>query len=250
MKHRQDAAYILATTALGEADLIVTLLAEHAGRVRGVAPSARKSRRRFGGALEPMTLVDVRWTEREGRDLHRIDALDLNRSFAAMQAAPERQAACAVLSEIAFAVTREGEGDAREFRLLGAVLNALERGFDPWLSVRYFEYWTLRLLGVLPDLNACASCGVALNERAPAWLAAAAGLLCSNCRGSQEGSRRITRDDRALLAAIASLPPTDLGGYERPARPGGAVGGFLRGTIENFLERPLRTYRHLQALVP
>ena len=38
----------------------MTLLAEHHGRVRGVGTSARKSRKRFGGALDPLTRAEVR----------------------------------------------------------------------------------------------------------------------------------------------------------------------------------------------
>jgi len=60
VKQRRDEAYVLGTSELGEADLIVTLLSEQHGRVRGVAASARKSRRRFGGAVDPMTRVSAR----------------------------------------------------------------------------------------------------------------------------------------------------------------------------------------------
>src|SRR5262245_47823182 len=101
MKHRRDEAYVLGTHDLGDNDVIVTLVAERAGRVRGVALSAKRSRRRFGGALEPLSRVHASWIEREGRELHRIESLELERSFAAMQADPARQAACAVLCEIA-----------------------------------------------------------------------------------------------------------------------------------------------------
>ena len=52
---RTDEAYLLDSTRLGEADLILTLFAREAGAVRGVARSAKKSRRRFGGALEPLS---------------------------------------------------------------------------------------------------------------------------------------------------------------------------------------------------
>ena len=150
---------MLATQELGEADVIVTLLGESAGLVRGVAPSARKSRKRFGGTLEPLTRVRATWNEKQGRDLHRIETLELVRSYATMQAEPARQAACAVLAEIFRAVAREDQPEPQGFRLLGAVLDALEGGLDPFAAVRYAEYWTLRLHGVLADPSACADCG-------------------------------------------------------------------------------------------
>ena len=48
-------ALILRSYQLGEADRIVVFLTRDRGKKRGVAKNARQSRRRFGGALEPLT---------------------------------------------------------------------------------------------------------------------------------------------------------------------------------------------------
>ena len=47
---------MLRSYPLREADLLVTLFTRLEGKVRGVARSAKKSKRRFGGALEPHDL--------------------------------------------------------------------------------------------------------------------------------------------------------------------------------------------------
>ncbi len=248
MGRRNDDAYVLGTRALGEADVIVTLLAENSGRVHGVAPSARRSRRRFGGALDPLTRVRVAWTEREGRDLHRIESLDLARSYAAMQSEPVRQAACAVLAEIASSLAREGQPDPKGFRLLGALLDALERGLDPWTAIRYFEYWTLKLHGILPGMAACPACGRALAEGAARKVDPSGVVRCASCDRAEGGrGRGLDRHDLAFLAAAARTAPSDLVGLERAARPGGALEALLRGGVESFAERRFRTYRHLAA---
>ena len=250
MRQRCDEAYVLGARELGEADLIVTLLAEHAGRIRGVAPSGRKSRKRFGGALEPLSRVRASWVERDGRELHRIESLDLERSYAAMQATPERQAACAVLCEIAAAIARENEPEEKVFRLTGAVAEALEEGLPPWVAVRYFEYWILRLHGLLSEASVCGECGAPLGEDDPAFAAPPDGLLCRPCSGRREGARKVTRAQRAMLAAFATKPPREVVAFEEAARAAGGAELLLRGTIERFVERPLRTYRHLRALLP
>jgi DNA repair protein RecO (recombination protein O) len=240
---------VLGTLALGEADTLVTLLAESTGRVRGVAPAARKSRRRFGGALEPMTRVRASWSEREGRELHRIEALELERSYAAMQADPERQAACAVLAEIAVSVTPEGQADPKGFRLLGAVLDALESGLDAWIAVRYYEFWTLRLHGVLADLNACDACGTPFGEHARRHATGGGGLRCAGCVKEHGGAHRLlSAADLDFLRAAAGRPPSEVRAPARAIRPGGALDLLLRGTLEGFLEKRLRAYRHLAAM--
>src|SRR4051812_47648834 len=49
-------AIILRTWPLRESDLIVSFFTRDYGRLKGVAQAALKSRKRFGGALEPMTM--------------------------------------------------------------------------------------------------------------------------------------------------------------------------------------------------
>ena len=242
----RDEAYVLGTSELGEADLIVTLLAENHGRVRGVGASARKSRRRFGGALSPMSRVTASWVQREGRELHRIESLEPVRSFDAMQADPACQAACAVLSEITSAVVRDEQPEHATFRLLGAVLTALEGGLHPWVAVRYAEYWTLKLHGVLPDLATCGVCGDTFEESGVRWAVQGFGFLCRGCPKPQ-GAVAFRSDDLAALAAFDKKPPHALGLPDEVARPAGALETLLRGTVEVFAERNFRSYRHLRA---
>ena len=66
--HASDAV-ILRTYALGESDRIVVFLTRDRGKKRGVAKNARQSRRRFGGALEPLTCGRITYRERERQDL-------------------------------------------------------------------------------------------------------------------------------------------------------------------------------------
>ena len=68
-------ALILRTYRLGESDRIVVFLTRDRGKKRGVAKNARQSRKRFGGALEPMTCGRVGYMEKERRELvlERVD---------------------------------------------------------------------------------------------------------------------------------------------------------------------------------
>ena len=59
-------ALILRTYRLGESDRIVVFLTRDRGKKRGVAKNARQSRRRFGGALEPMTSAAWRTSSASG----------------------------------------------------------------------------------------------------------------------------------------------------------------------------------------
>jgi DNA repair protein RecO (recombination protein O) len=244
-----DEAFVLATQVLGEADLIVTLLTARHGRVRGVARSARRSRKRFGGRLEPMTRVRVGWVEKPGRELHRIESLDGLRWFAEMQADPLILATCAVLAEVSEAFARDGEPDEKSFDLLQVLLEALEDGADVWVVLRYFEHWLLRLHGLLPDLRSCAACGRTPAAGESLWVERGMGVRCSACRdGSTSGLMKLRAADRELLALMRTRRPAELGGAHEAARPGGALEALLRGTVEAFAERTFRCYRHVRAM--
>src|SRR3974377_2076186 len=73
-------ALILRTYKLGESDRIVVFLTRDRGKKRGVARNARQSRRRFGGALEPLTHGRVGYLEHEGRELVHLQYVEPIRS--------------------------------------------------------------------------------------------------------------------------------------------------------------------------
>jgi len=54
-------ALVLRKVEYGDADLILSLYTESRGRISAIARSARKSRKRFTGALDPGSLVLVRY---------------------------------------------------------------------------------------------------------------------------------------------------------------------------------------------
>ena len=56
---------------------MVAIFTREQGVVRGVARHAMKSRRRFGGALEPMTHVQAVWAERPRQDVVRLDRFEI-----------------------------------------------------------------------------------------------------------------------------------------------------------------------------
>src|ERR1700759_578637 len=70
-------AIVLRTWPFHEADLLVSLLTREQGRVKGVARHALKSRKRFGGSLEPATHVRAHYTERPKQDLVRLDSFEI-----------------------------------------------------------------------------------------------------------------------------------------------------------------------------
>jgi DNA repair protein RecO (recombination protein O) len=76
---------ILKKYDFGEADELVVFLSRELGWLRGVAKNAKKSRIRFGGHLEPLSLVDFTLRPRKRDDLVWIDESQVIRCLLADQ---------------------------------------------------------------------------------------------------------------------------------------------------------------------
>ena len=72
---------ILKKYDFGEADELVVFLSRELGWLRGVAKNAKKSRIRFGGHLEPLSLVDFTLRPRKKDDLVWIDESQVIHGF-------------------------------------------------------------------------------------------------------------------------------------------------------------------------
>src|ERR1035437_10171460 len=93
-------AVILRTWPVHEADLIVSFFTRDYGRERGVAKSALKSRKRFGGALEPMTVARAWFAERHEQELVRLDQLEIVRSPLSSPIDPVRMTVLSFFAEL------------------------------------------------------------------------------------------------------------------------------------------------------
>jgi DNA repair protein RecO (recombination protein O) len=140
-------ALILRTYPLGESDRIVVFLTRDRGKKRGVAKNARQSRRRFGGALEPLTHGRVGYLERERRDLVALQYVEPIRSPLAA-ADGEALGHVGYFAELIDEWAQEADPNEPLFRLGASTLDALAAGVPIDPLARYFEYWLLRLQGV------------------------------------------------------------------------------------------------------
>src|SRR5690242_8795108 len=162
MALRESEALVLRTYPLREADLLVTFFTRAEGKVRGVARSAKKSKRRFGGALEPMTYVRAFYDVRERQELARLDSCEVIESPMSTEVSYARAVALGHVAELLDELLPDREANDAIFRLTISVLRAL-RGPEIWMAVTYFDLWLTRLVGFLPELDECVVCGRNLN---------------------------------------------------------------------------------------
>jgi recombinational DNA repair protein (RecF pathway) len=204
-------ALILRTYKLGESDRIVVFLTRDRGKKRGVAKNARQSRRRFGGALEPMTCGRVGYVERERRDLVRLDYVEQTRSpLSAIDG--EALGYVSYFAELIDEWAQEADPNETLFRLGASMTDAIAAGVPIEPLARYFEFWLLRLQGVY------------------------------------EVDRRLSAEAQAFLATARNASPFALAGVAVSRAALRELEASHRALIAMHLEKDLKSVRVLSAM--
>jgi DNA repair protein RecO (recombination protein O) len=201
---------VLGTVDYGEADRVVTLFTEERGRLSAFALNAKNSRKRFGGALEPFTLLNAQLVERRG-DTFRMDRADIVEPFLNLRSHLAGIARAAYACELVRETCREKEAHPELFGELVDLLFRLSRNGGSPEDLLAFELTTLHWAGLRPTLNACISCGAAPSSH-DAFDADLGGLLCGTCARQARRSRPVSPEASTALRQMQAgdrmpLPP-------------------------------------------
>jgi DNA repair protein RecO (recombination protein O) len=195
-----EEALVLSTLDYGDADRLVTVLTPTRGKLTAFAAGARKSKRRFAGALEPFTLVMAQLVERRG-DTFRLDSVDIQRGFYAIRQDLPRIARAMYVVELARELVRDREPHPELYASVLAYLEALEANKAGPTSLIAFELEMLAHAGFMPRFDSCAVCGGALGDH-PRFDPHHGGGVCSNCRDRAVGSLPVSA---SVLLALRGL---------------------------------------------
>lgn len=198
---------ILKTYSLAEADKIVLLLTENFGLVRGVAKGAKRLKSKFGGILEPFSVVAADLYQKEERELVSIRGMELKKSYFREASNPQVLQKLAYLSELLIEFSPPHDPNVRVYRMAKVCFDAIiENPEMIELIILYFEFWVLRLGGYLPNWEKCNICQTRFNEREMSDLQINFHLICERCR--RHKSQQIVNSEmrRIFLEAENSSP--------------------------------------------
>lgn len=199
-------ALLLRKVEHGETDLVVSFFTEALGRVSALARGARRSTRRFGGALEPFHTLRVDLDEPTGADLFILREAVLDVPRVALTSSLDRMDAAGRGMGWVRAASPSRTAEPDVWRELTTLLDRLndERSEDPRLVLAERG---LRLLGAFGwglDLGRCVRCGKPCDKGRAAYVdPVRGGLVCRSC-----GSARLKLGGaaRERLASSSLLP--------------------------------------------
>ncbi len=239
---------VLRTVDTGESDRVVTLLTRERGKVAAFARGARASRRRFGGSLEPFTLVAAEVRERSASDLLGLDQVSPLEAFGGIRGDLARIACASYAAELAQELVRDHEPHEDLFDLLAAYLALLAAAPARPAALRAFELGALRAAGLAPRLDACARCGGPLPpDRAIRFDPGQGGALCGGCASSAApGAPSLSPATVSALARLAGGGLAAASGEPLAPPAGREARDALSAFLEHHLGRRLQARRFLE----
>ncbi len=205
-------AIILKKEDRGEADELVVFLSRDLGWLRGVAKNSRKSRVRFGGHLEPLSVVELTLKPRRRDDMIWIEGSHVVDGFLNIRADIHKVAAASYFLELASMFMGEAAPDADLFDFLCHFLQTLN-GSDPQpLLLLFEEIRLLGFLGVQPVFGPCAACGQKIDPGQPVAFVSAQGGVCHiHCVCADIAYTTLSPETVVVIQRALSLSPQAAG---------------------------------------
>ena len=237
-------AIVLRQYSLGDSDRIVVCITREYGKIRAAAQGVKKPKSRLSGALEPLNHVRLEFYMREGRDLGQVRQVELIHSFLGRNPSLKQVYAFSYFAEIVNEIIQDNQPNPSLFRLLLASLKAgEERVPDPSLA-RYFEIWSLKLSGLLPNYVYCSNCGKCVkDDEFFAWLEAGQ-ARCTAC--AQGRGLKMAASASTALAAMARLSPEQFMAQPLAEDAVRDIERLSQRLLDLHLEKQLKAYRILK----
>lgn len=227
-------ALLLRSVDYGESDRVVTLLTAAHGKIALIARGARRSRRRFAGALEPFTLLEVGLVPGAGMALGTLVDAHVRRAFPRILGDLGRMGAAGAALELVREAVPEHQPDPSVYLTTAAAIEALDaEDAEPLAVLACFHARLMALVGFAPRLDACGVCGKRPGRAQASLFDPREGHLV--CRGCGGATHRLAADARERL--MRALSPDWIAAAKAPW-PRRSVGPAYRA-IHAFAEHRL-----------
>ena len=239
--HRLE-GIILAREDWGEADRMITVFTAKEGKLRMIAPGARKPTSRKSGHLELFTYG--RFVIAKGRTFDKITQAETLHYFPGLRSTLEQISAAYVLVELVDRFLEEEDENALVYQLLYNALGWLEECEAPLLLLRFFELKLLTYIGYQPQLFYCQQCEEEAQPANQFFSIVEGGLICAVC---QQKSKKVQHVPISLpaLKVLRFMQRADWHIVQRLR-----LDTPLANELERFLQRYATFHlgRHLKSL--
>lgn len=230
----------------GDSSRILTVITRELGKISVLAGGVRSNKSGLLAATQLFSHVSLQLFKGREKSLYKINSGDILTSFSPIRDSLERMAYASYFCDIANDVIQENAPEPEEMNLLLNTLYMLQKDSLPYEQIKgVFEFRTLALQGLLPDLSVCTHCG----QASTAFFEPLTGnAYCKAC-GTKHTHASMVHTGEAVLNAISyvslaeskkifsfSLPEASLKYFS-------SLGEYC---IEAYLEKHFKTLDYLK----
>lgn len=230
-------ALVIRVIDWSETSAVVTLFTREAGLVKALAKGARRPKGPFESALDVLALCRVVFLRKSSDALDLLTEAKLVRRFRPGRDLSRLYAGYYV-AELLIRLTHDYDPHPELFDTAEATLVALgdaRQASPAALHLLHFEISLLRLLGYLPQFEACVECGAeqVVRDGRVAFGLLAGGVLCPQCR---PGKRQVVSLSVTAWQTLRDWAQPEAAPRSIPERK---VGNELRAVITHYMQNLL-----------
>ena len=229
---------ILRSYNLSDADKIVVSLTEKEGLIRGVAKGAKRLKSKFGGSLEPFSIVQLTYFQKEETELVSIREIELKTSYFSDASGPDFLQKFSYLVDLLAKFAPPHDPNERLYNMAKICLETGADELEDLDSVAlYFEYWILKLGGYLPEWKNCVKCSDQLEGDQPSNLQMDFNLMCAGCANGRN-VQHISASERNLFIRAQKTSPAKFVEFAKTAKADVLqVSNVLKRIISRVVDR-------------
>ena len=225
-----------------ESSRIIRLLTREAGVQSVLARGARKSRGRYGSALDLFAEGTAQIYVKPNRELHNLGSFEISRSRSELAHDIGRFTAASTVAELALRFAGEDAGPL-VYDTVADVLDRISRSSpEHTIEDGLAGCWRIvSVLGFTPELSSCALCHTPLRDADEATFShVSGGIICPSCSKLAPAGRKIPAPARGAIrtwleaAESAHLTEAESRSHQRLLRE------FLGAHLSD--DRPLRAF--------
>lgn len=230
----------------GDSSRILTMITREFGKISVLAGGVRTNKSGLLAATQLFSHVSFQLFKGREKSLYKINSGEILTSFSPIRESLDRMAYASYFCEVANDVIQENAPDAEEMSLLLNTLFMLAGNKLPYEQIKgVFEFRTLALQGLLPDLSVCAGCGQASATTLEIPEGAA---FCDAC-AKKHSSPHLIRAGEAVLTAVSYISLAEskkIFSFSLPESSCKYLSRLGEYCIEYYLERHFKTLDYLK----
>jgi len=239
----QSRSIILKTMDYKEADKIVSVFSEGAGKISAVARGIKKPKSSLRACVQPFCHSLLYY--RQGKDMDLITQGRLIDFYGNTREDISGMLHAVYIMELLDKALMDRMPLKNLYQHTLQVLDFIDQfGINP-LVIRQYELQLLVCLGYSPGLNTCVSCG---NPQVSAFDLAQGGIVCSDCLKNSATVHNISAETLAILRLSLHAGPVTLSRVKASASSQQQLETLLEAYLEYYLERKFNVTRTIKSL--